>query len=60
MQWNEGDLSSFLLEITVTILLKPDENNPGELLIDKISDKAGSKGTGKWTIQQAAEVKMTS
>ena len=56
MQWNEGELQSFLVEITATILLKPDEECPGELLIEKVSDRAGSKGTGKWTIQQAAEV----
>ena len=56
MKWNEGELQSFLVEITATILRKHDEESHSELLIEKISDKAGSKGTGKWTIQQAAEV----
>lgn len=51
-KWNEGVNQSFLLEITRDIFLQKDDKGPGELL-DKISDKAGSKGTGKWTSQDA-------
>jgi len=46
-EWNEGDLDSYLIEITRDILAYKDEN--GEEVIDKILDTAGQKGTGKWT-----------
>lgn len=46
-QWNEGELNSYLIEITRDILGYKDEN--GAYLIDKILDTAGQKGTGKWT-----------
>jgi len=46
-QWNEGDLGSYLIEITGNILEVKDTD--GEPLIDKILDTAGQKGTGKWT-----------
>ena len=45
--WNEGDLDSYLIEITRDILGFKDEN--GEALVEKILDTAGQKGTGKWT-----------
>jgi 6-phosphogluconate dehydrogenase len=45
--WNEGDLSSYLIEITAEILAFKDED--GRPLVDKILDTAGQKGTGKWT-----------
>lgn len=45
--WNEGDLSSYLIEITRDIMAFKDEN--GEALVEKILDTAGQKGTGKWT-----------
>ncbi|ANE56195.1 MULTISPECIES: decarboxylating NADP(+)-dependent phosphogluconate dehydrogenase [Methylomonas] len=45
--WNRGELSSYLIEITANILAYKDEN--GEPLLDKILDTAGQKGTGKWT-----------
>jgi len=51
-RWNEGDLQSFLIEITSAIFLQPDEFSENRLL-DMISDKAGAKGTGKWTSQEA-------
>ncbi len=51
-KWNGGSLQSFLVEITADIFLQPDEQS-GHRLIDMISDKAGSKGTGKWTSQDA-------
>jgi 6-phosphogluconate dehydrogenase len=46
-EWNEGELNSYLIEITRDILAYKDEN--GEPLIDNILDTAGQKGTGKWT-----------
>ena len=53
--WNKGDLQSFLIEITATVLRKKDDltNQP---LVDVILDSTGMKGTGKWTVQQAAEL----
>jgi len=53
-QWNEGDLNSYLIEITSHILRVKDED--GEPLIDKILDSAGQKGTGKWTAINALEL----
>ena len=46
-QWNEGDLDSYLIEITKDILAFKEED--GSYLLDKILDTAGQKGTGKWT-----------
>jgi 6-phosphogluconate dehydrogenase len=51
-QWNEGEMQSFLIEITADIFKKPDDKT-GNRLVDMILDKAGSKGTGKWTSQDA-------
>ena len=51
-QWNEGELQSFLIEITADIFTKADDLT-GNRLLDVILDKAGSKGTGKWTSQEA-------
>lgn len=51
-QWNEGGLQSFLVEITAAIFTQADDKT-GNRLIDMILDKAGSKGTGKWTSQDA-------
>ena len=45
--WNEGDLDSYLIEITAEILGFQEED--GSYLLDKILDSAGQKGTGKWT-----------
>ncbi len=46
-EWNEGELDSYLIEITRDILAFKDED--GEPLVEKILDTAGQKGTGKWT-----------
>ncbi|RRD63189.1 decarboxylating NADP(+)-dependent phosphogluconate dehydrogenase [Tannerella forsythia] len=46
-EWNEGELDSYLIEITRDILAYRDE--AGEFVIDRILDTAGQKGTGKWT-----------
>jgi 6-phosphogluconate dehydrogenase len=53
--WNEGEMRSYLLEITAEIFLKKDEGSE-QLLVDMILDKAGSKGTGKWTSQDAMDI----
>jgi len=53
--WNEGLLQSFLVEITADIFLQKD-NKTDAYLVDVISDKAGSKGTGKWTSQDSMEL----
>ncbi len=53
--WNEGDLQSFLVEITRDIFLQNDEKT-GNRLVDMILDKAGAKGTGKWTSQDSMDL----
>lgn len=52
--WNQGELKSYLIEITAEILRKKDECT-GAPLIDVILDKTGQKGTGKWTSLQAVD-----
>ena len=47
-EWNEGELESYLIEISRDILAYKDED--GRPLVDKILDTAGQKGTGKWTV----------
>jgi 6-phosphogluconate dehydrogenase len=54
-KWNEGELQSFLIEITTTIFLKKDDLTNNRL-VDMILDKAGAKGTGKWTSQDAMDL----
>lgn len=54
-EWNRGELESFLIEITAQIFRKKDDLVPGGYLVDMIVDKTGMKGTGKWTVQEAAE-----
>jgi 6-phosphogluconate dehydrogenase len=53
--WNKGDLQSFLIEITADIFTQPDDKTSNRL-VDMILDKAGAKGTGKWTSQDAMEI----
>lgn len=54
-QWNQVELQSFLIEITAKILKQTDDLvADGSFLVDKILDRTGSKGTGMWTIQEAA------
>ena len=53
-EWNEGELDSYLIEITRDILGFRDEN--GEPIVEKILDTAGQKGTGKWTAMSALEM----
>src|SRR5215210_2654912 len=54
-EWNRGDLESFLIEITANILRVKDEET-GQPLVNLILDKAGQKGTGKWTSQIALDL----
>lgn len=50
--WNEGELSSYLVDITAHILTVQDPET-GNALVDMIAPIAGSKGTGMWTVQEA-------
>ncbi len=54
-KWNRGDLASYLVEITADVFRMKDEKGGG-LLVDAILDKAGQKGTGKWTVMAASEL----
>ncbi len=54
-EWNEGELSSYLIEITADIFSKVDEET-GKPLVEVILDRAGQKGTGKWASQSALDL----
>jgi len=54
-EWNNNEMRSFLLEITADIFLKKDDKTGGRL-VDMILDKAGAKGTGKWTSEAALDL----
>ena len=54
-KWNEGPLESFLIEITAKIFRVRDPES-GEALVDQVLDKAGQKGTGRWTAQVALDL----
>jgi len=54
-EWNEGELDSFLIEITSKIFTKKDDASD-QMLIDVILDRAAQKGTGKWTSQSALDL----
>ncbi|WP_335872678.1 NADP-dependent phosphogluconate dehydrogenase [Bacillus sp. 2205SS5-2] len=54
-EWNKGELDSYLIEITADIFTKMDDET-GQPLVDMILDKAGQKGTGKWTSQSALDL----
>ncbi|MHB9067150.1 MAG: decarboxylating NADP(+)-dependent phosphogluconate dehydrogenase, partial [Pirellulaceae bacterium] len=58
-QWNGGELQSYLIEITRDIFSVRDELAEGDL-VDKILDRAGAKGTGKWMSQDALDLGMPS
>ncbi len=53
--WNKGELNSFLIEITANIFKRTDAGSD-KALVDVIVDKAGQKGTGKWTVGHAVEM----
>ncbi len=54
-EWNEGELSSYLIEITAKVLAYVDPET-GKPLVDVIADEAGQKGTGRWMSQDALEL----
>ena len=54
-KWNEGELDSYLIEITRDIFSRVDEET-GKPLVELILDKAGQKGTGKWASQSALDL----
>ncbi|MQS88715.1 NADP-dependent phosphogluconate dehydrogenase [Companilactobacillus mishanensis] len=55
-EWNKGELSSYLIEITANILTRKDDEGSDDFIVNKIMDKAGNKGTGKWSSQSALEL----
>ena len=55
-EWNQGELDSYLVEITADILTRTDDEGTGKPIVDVIMDAAGNKGTGKWTSQSALDL----
>ncbi|HSK35749.1 MAG TPA: NADP-dependent phosphogluconate dehydrogenase [Actinomycetota bacterium] len=53
--WNQGDLDSFLIEITAKVLRQVDQGS-GQPLVEVILDQAEQKGTGRWTVRSALEL----
>ncbi len=53
--WNEGDLESFLIEITAEVLSQVDART-GSAFVDVVLDQAEQKGTGRWTVQNALDL----
>ncbi|MDZ4658674.1 MAG: decarboxylating NADP(+)-dependent phosphogluconate dehydrogenase [Bythopirellula sp.] len=58
--WYEGELNSYLIEITRDIFSVKDDQGGDGYLVDKIMDKAGAKGTGKWMSQLALDLGVPS
>ncbi|WP_413509332.1 NADP-dependent phosphogluconate dehydrogenase [Carnobacterium maltaromaticum] len=54
-EWNKGELDSYLMEITSDILTRKDPET-GKPIVEVILDRAGNKGTGKWTSQSALDL----
>ncbi|HEY0222805.1 NADP-dependent phosphogluconate dehydrogenase [Lactovum miscens] len=54
-EWNEGELDSYLIEITKEVLKRKDDKGEG-FIVDKILDRAGNKGTGKWASQSSFDL----
>ena len=54
-EWNEGELESFLIEITADVLAHTDAAT-GKPFIDVVADRAEQKGTGRWTVQSALDL----
>ena len=52
--WNDGDLESYLIQITSKIFEQKDHESD-QAIVDMILDRAGQKGTGRWTVMSAAE-----
>jgi 6-phosphogluconate dehydrogenase len=55
-QWGEGDLDSYLIDITADILQQRDPNHSNQFLVDAVLDTAGQKGTGRWTAINALDM----
>lgn len=55
-EWNQGELDSYLIEITSDILTRKDDRGSDKPIVDMILDRAGNKGTGKWSSQSALNV----
>ncbi|WP_299052043.1 NADP-dependent phosphogluconate dehydrogenase [uncultured Nocardioides sp.] len=53
--WNEGDLESFLIEMTADVLAHTDADT-GKPFVDVVADEAEQKGTGRWTVQTGLEL----
>jgi 6-phosphogluconate dehydrogenase len=53
-QWNQGPMESFLVELTAQVMKRLDQDT-GAPLVSLVMDKAGQKGTGRWTVQAALE-----
>lgn len=56
VEWNRGELQSFLIELTSQVVNYPDDQDTGDCLLNRILDSAGQKGTGKWTSQTALDL----
>lgn len=54
--WNEGDLESFLIELTADVLRQPDPRDGDRAYVDVVLDQAEQKGTGRWTVQSALDL----
>ena len=57
-EWDRGELQSFLINITAKIFSFRDDLTKEDLLLDRILDSAGQKGTGKWTSQSAMDLQV--
>lgn len=55
-EWNNGELDSYLIEITAEIFTRKDDQGSDAAIVDMILDQAGNKGTGKWTSQSALDM----
>ncbi|AYW44601.1 NADP-dependent phosphogluconate dehydrogenase [Tetragenococcus koreensis] len=55
-EWNQGELDSYLIDITAEVLTRKDDEGTGKPIVDVILDAAGNKGTGKWTSQSSLDL----
>ena len=55
-EWKDGELKSYLIDITADILTRKDDLGTGKPIVDVILDRAGNKGTSKWSSQSALEL----
>lgn len=55
-EWKDGELKSYLIDMTADILTRKDDLGTGKPIVDVILDRAGNKGTGKWSSQSALEL----